>query len=101
MRVTKTIREYIEKEVKIRLDPKYEAERKEAERQTKAKNEFLEGCQAAAEAASTGATVQTARPVYCPCWRACGCDCSDSDTIRQILPNPNFYGMSNHPLSKC
>lgn len=51
MRVTKTIREYIEKEVKIRLDPKYEAERKEAERQTKAKNEFLEGCQAAAEAA--------------------------------------------------
>lgn len=51
MRVTKTIREYIEKEVKARLDPKYEAEKKEAERQTKAKNDFLEGCQAAAEAA--------------------------------------------------
>ena len=51
MRVTKTIREYIEKEVSARLAPKYEAEKMEAERQSKAKNDFLEGCQAAAEAA--------------------------------------------------
>lgn len=51
MRVTKTIREYIEKEVKERLAPKYEAEKIEAERQSKAKSNFLEGCQAAAEAA--------------------------------------------------
>lgn len=51
MRVTKTIREYIEKEVSARLAPKYETERVEAERQSKAKQSFLDGCQAAAEAA--------------------------------------------------
>lgn len=51
MRVTKTIREYIEKEVSARLTPKYEVEKAEAERQSKAKSDFLEGCQAAAEAA--------------------------------------------------
>ena len=32
MRVTKTIKEYIYKEVRARIEPKYEAERKEAER---------------------------------------------------------------------
>ena len=56
--------------------------------------------QAAAEAASPGMTGQTDRPVYFPGWRACGCGYSGPDTIWRILPNPNSYWMSDHPLSK-
>ena len=53
MRVTKTIREYIEKEVKARVEPKFEAEKVEAKRQEAALNDFLEGASKAAEAAWT------------------------------------------------
>lgn len=49
MRVTKTIREFIEREVSTRLAPKYEAEKQEAQRQSDAMNEFHEGCAKAAE----------------------------------------------------
>ena len=48
MRVTKTIREYIEKKVDEKISAKYEAEKLEAERQIKIENEILE---AASEAA--------------------------------------------------
>lgn len=51
MRVTKTIREYIEKEVKARVEPKFEAEKMEAKRQEAALSEFLEGASKAASAA--------------------------------------------------
>ena len=53
MRVTKTIREYIEKEVNARVAPKFEAERVEAKRQEAMLSEFLEGASKAAEAAWT------------------------------------------------
>jgi hypothetical protein len=53
MRVTKTIREYIEKEVKARVEPKFEAEKVEAKRQEAALSDFLEGASKAAEAAWT------------------------------------------------
>lgn len=49
MRVTKTIREYIEKKVWEKIDAKYEAEKLEAERQNKIKNEILEAASEAAE----------------------------------------------------
>lgn len=39
MRVTKTIREFIEKEVSNRLDAKYTAEKEEADFQTKVEQE--------------------------------------------------------------
>lgn len=48
MRVTKTIKEYIEKKVDEKISAKYEAEKLEAERQIKIENEILE---AASEAA--------------------------------------------------
>ena len=51
MRVTKTIREFIEREVSARLAPKYENEKQEAKRQNDAMNEFHEGCAKAAEEA--------------------------------------------------
>lgn len=51
MRVTKTIREFIEREVDTRLAPKYEAEKQEAKRQTDAMDAFHEGCAKAAKAA--------------------------------------------------
>lgn len=51
MRVTKTVREYIEREVRTRIEKKYEAEKLEAERQTKLKQEFEEGCAEAARKA--------------------------------------------------
>lgn len=49
MRVTKTIGEFIKREVSTRLAPKYEAEKQEARRQSDAMNEFHEGCAKAAE----------------------------------------------------
>ena len=49
MRVTKTIREFIEREVSVRLAPKYESEKQEAKRQSDAMSEFYEGCAKAAE----------------------------------------------------
>ena len=53
MRVTKTIREYIEKEVKVRVAPKFEAEKAEAKRQETLLSNFLEGASKAAESAWT------------------------------------------------
>ena len=44
MRVTKTIREFIEREVSIRLAPKYEAEKQEAKRQNEIEQEIWEAC---------------------------------------------------------
>lgn len=44
MRVTKTIREYIEKEVAIRIAPKYAAEEAEANRQRTALQDFFDTC---------------------------------------------------------
>lgn len=48
MRVTKTVREYITKEVQARLMPKYEADKAEAERQRKELDNFKEACNKAA-----------------------------------------------------
>lgn len=48
MRVTKTVREYIAKEVQARLAPKYEADKAEAERQRRALENFKEACNKAA-----------------------------------------------------
>lgn len=42
MRVTKTIREFIEREVSARLAPKYEAEKQEAKRQSDIEQEVWE-----------------------------------------------------------
>lgn len=44
MRVTKTIREYIEKEVAIRIAPKYAVEEAEAKRQRTALQNFFDTC---------------------------------------------------------
>lgn len=43
MRVTKTIKEYIYKEVRARVEPKYEAERKEVERRETILNNIRDG----------------------------------------------------------
>lgn len=51
MRVTKSIREYIEKEVRDRLAPKYETEKQEAKRQDDLIDEFQDDCFKAAEKA--------------------------------------------------
>lgn len=51
MRVTKNIREYIEREVYDRLAPKYEAERQEAKRQISLMDEFQDSCLEAAKEA--------------------------------------------------
>lgn len=51
MRVTKTIREYIEKEVKARIAPRYEEQKAEAKRQETLLSDFLEGARKAAETA--------------------------------------------------
>lgn len=58
MRVTKTIREFIEKEVSNRLDAKYTAEKEEADFQTKVEQDVWE---AAMDAAMLAALVQMAR----------------------------------------
>lgn len=44
MRVTKSIKNFINTEVAKRLMPKYQAEREEAERQTQAYENFLDTC---------------------------------------------------------
>lgn len=49
MRVTKNVREYIEREVEKKLMPKYEAEKAQAKAQETALNAFLEGASKAAE----------------------------------------------------
>ena len=49
MRVTKNVREYIEREVEKRLMPKYEAEKAEAKYQETVLSAFLEGASQAAE----------------------------------------------------
>ncbi len=51
MRVTKTVKEYIEKEVEKRLLPKYEKEKNEAQRRRDAKDEIVEKAIKAAETA--------------------------------------------------
>lgn len=51
MRVTKNIREYIEKEVRARIENRYAEEKTEAKRQNDLLMGFLEGASAAAEAA--------------------------------------------------
>lgn len=51
MRVTKTVKEYIEKEVEKRLLPKYEEEKNEAQRRRDAKDEIIEKAIKAAETA--------------------------------------------------
>lgn len=50
MRVTKTVREYIERKVWEKVSVKYEAERLEAERQCKIKEDFLQAMQESLEA---------------------------------------------------
>lgn len=55
MRVTKTIREYIEKEVRARIQPKYAAEEAEAKRRLAARDAFFEKCSKAAEEAFNAA----------------------------------------------
>ena len=54
MRVTKTIREFIEKEVSNRLDAKYTAEKEEADFQTKVEQEVWEVAMDAAQKAYDG-----------------------------------------------
>lgn len=51
MRVSKTVREYIEKQVRIRLESKYKTEKKLAEEQENIVGDILEGAAVAAEAA--------------------------------------------------
>ena len=55
MRVTKTIREYIEKEVRARIQPKYAAEEAEAKRRVSARDAFFDKCAKAAEEAFNAA----------------------------------------------
>ena len=55
MRVTKTIREYIEKEVRVRIRPKYAAEEVEAKRRFVARDAFFDKCIKAAEEAFNAA----------------------------------------------
>ena len=55
MRVTKTIREYIEKEVRARIRPKYAAEEAEAKRRFAARAAFYDKCTKAAEEAFNAA----------------------------------------------
>ena len=55
MRVTKTIREYIEKEVRVRIQPKYAAEEAETKRRFAARDAFFDKCAKAAEEAFNAA----------------------------------------------
>ena len=55
MRVTKTIRNYIEKEVRARIQPKYAAEETEAKRRLAARDAFFDKCAHAAEEAFNAA----------------------------------------------
>lgn len=51
MRVSKTVKEYIAKEVRIRMEPKFQADAKESERQKKIHDSILEAAGKAAKAA--------------------------------------------------
>lgn len=51
MRVTKTIRDYIEKEVRARIQPKYATEEAETKRRFAARDAFFDKCAKAAEEA--------------------------------------------------
>ena len=55
MRVTKTIRDYIEKEVRARIQPKYAAEEAEAKRRLVARDAFFNKCAKAADEAFNAA----------------------------------------------
>lgn len=55
MRVTKTIREYIDREVRARIQPKYAAEEAEAKRRSAARDAFFDKCIKAAEEAFNAA----------------------------------------------
>lgn len=55
MRVTKTIREYIEKEVRARIQPKYAAKEAELKRRFDARDAFFDKCTKAAEEAFNAA----------------------------------------------
>ena len=55
MRVTKTIRDYIGKEVRARIQPKYAAEEAEAKRRLAARDAFYDKCAKAAEEAFNAA----------------------------------------------
>lgn len=55
MRVTNTIRDYIEKEVRARILPKYAAEEAEAKRRLAARDVFFNKCAKAAEEAFNAA----------------------------------------------
>lgn len=55
MRVTKTIRDYIEKEVRARIRPKYAAEEAESKRRFAARAAFYDKCVKAAEEAFNAA----------------------------------------------
>ena len=55
MRVTKTIRDYIEKEVHARIQPKYAAEETEAKRRLAARDAFFDKCAKADEEAFNAA----------------------------------------------
>ena len=55
MRVTKTIRDYIEKEVRARIQPKYAAEEAEAKRRFAARDAFFDKCVKAAKEAFNAA----------------------------------------------
>ena len=48
MRVTKNVEEFVRKEVGLRIDHKYAADREEAERQEMAFHDFILGCSLAA-----------------------------------------------------
>lgn len=63
MRVTKNIREYIEKKVWEKIEAKYEAEKLEAERQDKVKNEILKAASEAAEKVYREAVVNAAQNI--------------------------------------
>lgn len=55
MRVTKTIRDYVEREVRTRIQPKYAAEEAEAKRRFAARDAFFDKCTKAAKEAFNAA----------------------------------------------
>lgn len=63
MRVTKTIREYIEKKVWEKIEAKYEAEKLEAERQDKIRSEILNAASEAAEKVYREAVINAAQNI--------------------------------------
>lgn len=63
MRVTKTIREYIEKKVWEKIEKQYEAEKLEADRQVKIRNEIVEAASEAAEKVFKEAIINAAQNI--------------------------------------